>query len=273
MTPLQIISLGAGVQSSTMALMAAAGEITPMPDAAIFADTGAEPKEVYQWLDWLMPQLPFDVIKVKANGLNLTESQLLVRKSKKTGHNYVKCFIPSFLSAGGLLGRKCTTDFKVVPVRRAMRKLAGIHGKSVQDLRVVQWLGISLDEIQRMKTSVEPWMQFRHPLIEDKRMLREDCLKWMNAQGYPEPPRSACTYCPFHSNEEWRRVKASDDWESVVQFERDLQAAMKNQTNKRAAKGTPYLHRSCQPIDEVDFGMADPQMDMFNNECAGMCGV
>ncbi len=36
------ISLGAGVQSSTMALMAAAGEITPMPAAAIFADTQAE---------------------------------------------------------------------------------------------------------------------------------------------------------------------------------------------------------------------------------------
>lgn len=37
-----VLSLGAGVQSSTIALMAAAGEITPMPDAAIFADTSAE---------------------------------------------------------------------------------------------------------------------------------------------------------------------------------------------------------------------------------------
>lgn len=44
---LTIISLGAGVQSTTMALMAAAGELEPMPDAAIFADTGWEPKAVY----------------------------------------------------------------------------------------------------------------------------------------------------------------------------------------------------------------------------------
>jgi len=49
---LNIISLGAGVQSSTMALMAAHGEITPMPDCAIFADTQAEPKVVYTWLSW-----------------------------------------------------------------------------------------------------------------------------------------------------------------------------------------------------------------------------
>ena len=48
-----VLSLGAGVQSSTLALMAAAGEVTPMPDAAIFADTQAEPAGVYRWLDWL----------------------------------------------------------------------------------------------------------------------------------------------------------------------------------------------------------------------------
>lgn len=50
--PVHILSLGAGVQSSTLALMAAAGEITPMPQAAIFADTQAEPASVYKWLDW-----------------------------------------------------------------------------------------------------------------------------------------------------------------------------------------------------------------------------
>jgi len=37
---MNIISLGAGVQSSTMALMAAHGEITPMPDCAIRAIYG-----------------------------------------------------------------------------------------------------------------------------------------------------------------------------------------------------------------------------------------
>ena len=39
---LRVISLGAGVQSTTMALMAAHGEIGPMPDCAIFADTGCQ---------------------------------------------------------------------------------------------------------------------------------------------------------------------------------------------------------------------------------------
>ena len=64
-----IISLGAGVQSSTMALMAAHGEITPMPDCAIFADTQWEPRGVYQWLSWLETQLPFPVHRVTAGSV------------------------------------------------------------------------------------------------------------------------------------------------------------------------------------------------------------
>ena len=64
-----IISLGAGVQSSTMALMAAKGEITPMPDCAIFADTGWEPVRVYEWLDWLETQLPFPLYRVSKGNL------------------------------------------------------------------------------------------------------------------------------------------------------------------------------------------------------------
>ena len=41
---LRALSLGAGVQSTTMALLAAHGEVGPMRDCAIFADTGWEPR-------------------------------------------------------------------------------------------------------------------------------------------------------------------------------------------------------------------------------------
>ena len=49
---LRILSLGAGVQSSTLLMKIYNGEIAPV-DAAIFADTGNEPKEVYDWFEFL----------------------------------------------------------------------------------------------------------------------------------------------------------------------------------------------------------------------------
>jgi hypothetical protein len=67
---LRILSLGAGVQSTTMALMAAHGEI-PMPDYAVFADTKAEPAAVYEHLRWISGGnvLPFPVVTVTGGSL------------------------------------------------------------------------------------------------------------------------------------------------------------------------------------------------------------
>ena len=56
---LRVLSLGAGVQSTVMALMTMTGEIKDKPDCAIFADTGAEPKNVYKHLEWLIKQLDY----------------------------------------------------------------------------------------------------------------------------------------------------------------------------------------------------------------------
>lgn len=50
---MNVISLGAGVQSTTLLLMAVHGEITPKPEYAIFSDTGWEPTKVYKHLELL----------------------------------------------------------------------------------------------------------------------------------------------------------------------------------------------------------------------------
>ena len=51
-----VLSLGGGVQSTTLALLAFRGEL-PLPEAAVFADTGWEPPAVYDNLAWLREQL------------------------------------------------------------------------------------------------------------------------------------------------------------------------------------------------------------------------
>jgi len=91
------ISLGAGVQSSTMALMAAHAEITPMPEAAIFADTQDEPKSVYRWLEWLTGKLPFPVHIVTQG--HLREDGISIRTSRKSGKQYIRTLIPMFTAS------------------------------------------------------------------------------------------------------------------------------------------------------------------------------
>ncbi len=73
---LVVISLGAGVQSSTMALMAANGEL-PKPDCAIFADTGYEPKAVYRYLEFLKKVLPYPIYNVSKG--NIRDDMLAAR--------------------------------------------------------------------------------------------------------------------------------------------------------------------------------------------------
>jgi len=274
---MQIISLGAGVQSSTMALMAARREIGPMPDAAIFADTQAEPSSVMDWLDWLETKLPFPVYRVTAGSLE--NDELRIRRSGKTGKLYLDGSIPAFVlkpdGKKGLLGRKCTADYKIIPLQRKVKELTGIKRAGRGVVGAQMWIGISTDEAHRMKPSRVDYIENTYPLI-DVGFSRADCLTWMLKNGYPTPPRSACRFCPFHSDSEWMRIKEEepDEFLKVIKFERELQGAALKQ---EVLKGIPYLHDSCKPIDEIDFslliGDSHKQMDMFGNECEGMCGV
>ncbi len=274
-TEYTFLSLGAGVQSSCLALMAARGELGPMPDAAIFADTQAEPKAVMEWLDWLEAQLPFPVYRVTAG--NLAEKAVELKQHQTKPIQYAKWLIPAFSRSKdgsiGILGRKCTQDYKVQPLRKKVRELAGIkHGQ--KEVTVTQWIGISWDELQRMKASRDPWCQMRWPLIE-RRMTRRQCLEWMESNGYPEPPRSACTFCPFHSNDEWRRLRDNDqsEFDDAVRFERHMQEVAKQDGLLR---DVPYLHRACVPLDQVDL-QTDIEKGQavfdFQSECEGMCGI
>lgn len=261
--------------------MAAAGGYGPMPEAAIFSDTGDEPLAVYRWLDWLEKQLPYPVYRVSM-GPKLSELATEVRLSKKSGNTYVKLGIPCFTEevveedqltlAGspvlrkinGIGMRQCTRTAKIEPIRRKLRELA--KGENV-----VQWIGISLDEAHRMKPSKDKWCENTWPLIELK-MTRADCLQWLREAGYPMPSRSACVYCPYHSDREWQRLKTEEpsEFDKAVEFEKRLQASY---AAASALRSVPWLHASRRPLETVDFSADAKQPDPFGNECEGMCGV
>jgi hypothetical protein len=267
---INILSLGAGVQSTTMALMAAHGEIKPMPDAAIFADTQSEPQTVYEHLEWLRSGnvLPFPVHTVTKGSLRNSVTQGVAE------NRFVSA--PFFTSAGnsggGILRRQCTREYKIDPLNKEMRRLAGYEPRQrIPENTVECWIGISLDEVIRMKDSRVRWVKNRWPLVE-KEMSRHDCLLWLDRNGYPKPPKSSCTFCPYHSDEMWRELRDNDhaSWADAV----EVDAAIRDSTTSGVERQV-FLHRSLKPLPEVDLTTLEDQgqLNMFNNECEGMCGV
>ena len=119
---LRVLSLGGGVQSTVMCLMAEAGDFGDRPDFAIFADTHWEPQGVYHTLDWLREQVSFPII-VTDNGRSLKDD--VTNGVNAQGKPWLT--IPAYLanedgSAAGINWRQCTKNYKLDPIRK---KIAG----------------------------------------------------------------------------------------------------------------------------------------------------
>jgi hypothetical protein len=159
----------------------------------------SEPAAVYRHLDWLEQHLPFPVYRVTAGSLR---NEIL---GAMMGMNRMDARPPFFTKSGGMVNRQCTHDFKLVPIQRKIRELIGLkpRQRGPKLPSVTQWIGISKDEAIRMKPSRYPCIVNRWPLIE-MNVTRSDCLKWRRDRGYPMPPKSECTFCPYHDNAQWR---------------------------------------------------------------------
>ncbi len=311
MADLRYLSLGAGVQSSTLALMIAAGEVEAI-DCAIFSDTQWESKATYAYLDWLCEpgRLPFPVHRVTAGSLR----QHVIdgaKSNSRDGDLDVYRGIPAYARRGeegmrralalhneraeawekdgrkgvepkpprdlGMLRRQCTREYKIAPITAKVRELLGLtHGQRVPKGTVVEQLtGISADEADRAKPAPEPWLKRLYPLL-DRRITRMGCLMWMRDHKYPDPPRSSCLGCPLHTIGEWKRLRAHDPegWRDAV----EVDEAIRNGLVGGVEAASLYLHARGVPlVDAVD--PPNGQADMFEtekvvtaDECEGMCG-
>jgi len=280
---LNILSLGAGVQSTTMALMAAHGEITPMPDCAIFADTGWEPKAVYDHLEWLCERLPFPVHRVTAGNIR-TDTLRMASGDPQTGRLAAAPFYTSTQNGEAApLRRQCTSHYKIEPIQQLIRSLLGLKPRQrTKDEMASVWIGISGDEAMRMRDSQVPYILHRFPLLERAIvrprvgnglwMTRQDCLKWLGRHEYPRPPKSSCIGCPYHSNEHWRRMRdeAPAEWADAVYVDKAIRGGFAKTRNEL------FLHRSLKPLDEVVLSSEDVGqlgLPLSSGDCEGMCGV
>jgi hypothetical protein len=261
---MNILSLGAGVQSSTILYMSIKKEIEK-PDLVIFADTGWEPKNVYEHVTYLKNLCEENNIlfKIVKNG-NIKNDIL-------SGNRFASLpfYIKNKDGSAGISRRQCTNEYKIIPINKYIREFLGYKKGQRIKQKVNVWKGISIDEIERIKPSALKWINFKYPLI-DKKMNRFDCINWCEKNGYKKPPKSSCIGCPFHSNHMWLDIKRNypNEWKEAVEIDQQIKKIKK-------FKGELYLHNSLKPLDEVflNENQLELNFDGFINECGGYCGV
>jgi len=264
MKEVHVLCLGAGVQSTTVYLL----------------------DDLH--LDWLerlgrTPILRRTVGKLGNDLIAATNSR---RKGINGGGRFAS--IPAFtaFSEGepiGIVKRQCTKEYKIEIIQKTIRReILGLPpGRPVpKDVLVHQHYGISFDERSRASRIYERYIGLRswrpHFPLLDRTWTRSDCLKFLETRVPQEVPKSACVFCPFHRDSEWRRLKETDSegWARAVEIDSGLRrpgAAVNRKLYQKL-----YLHKSCRPLAEIDFENRQTGFDFgigLENECEGGCGV
>jgi hypothetical protein len=247
---MRVLSLGWGVQSWTLAAMAALGEIPPV-DLALHSDTTHERASTYRFASehtaWL-----------EEHGLRV----VTVRpEAAEAVDRFGGVLVPAYTTDGhsrGQIKRQCTGDWKIAPMRRWLQQHR--NGQVVHLLR-----GISLDEWARAKDSDVKYITHEHPLL-DKRMTRGDCILWLQRHRLDVPERSACVFCPYQTRREWQGVRNGDLAHAIAVDEAIRQVRPPDAL---------YVHPSMQPLATLDLRTETErgQLELWANECEGACGL
>ena len=255
---MDVVSLGAGVQSSGIIIMMEEG-LLPKADLVVFADTGDEPRRVYEYLEYLKSIMTMPFVQVmKGDGLKAAIEAACRGELKRVST------LPLFTGGGGRIKRQCTWDYKVMPIRREIKQ----HTKKATVIR-----GISFDERHRATQSDVKWIKNAHPLV-DRQMTRQDIARLILKLGHPMPPKSACRICSNRCNAGWLEMRglAPDDFEAACRMDE----LMRNNLPKM--KEEVFIHRQCVPLRDADFekGIDPDQLALGGDgwaDCEGLCGV
>lgn len=253
------VSLGWGGQSFGLCAMSALG-ILPHIDVAIHADTGHERLATYGfakvWTPWLEAH-GIEVITVRNERHNVIENWT------STG-----LMIPAYTAyedgrPSGMLRRQCTHDWKISPIRRWLQ--ANRNGEQVE-----MWLGITLDEVTRMRQSDVGYITNVYPFVEilSRPWTRGMVIQWLKDNSLEVPVKSACVFCPFHDRETWRQIMKNAD------LDRSRAIAIDEQIRHTRPGYVCYLTSQLKPLVDCDFSneVDNGQLSLWGDEeCSGMC--
>lgn len=190
-----VVSYGGGTNSTAMLIAMALKGIKP--DLILFADTGGELPETYEWVntfsDWLESQGFPGVEWVKYSQAGTSRQKFTYSTLEE------ECLVKSLLPAKAYGSSNCSMKWKIQPVQKRTklyckdkniksmpRQLVGIHTGEMSRL---------LDKTGKMRDLVWEGIRQEYPLVEWG-LNQENCNALIKSVGLPVPSKSSCFFCP-----------------------------------------------------------------------------
>jgi len=174
-TKLKVLSLGAGVNSTALLVLKAQGKVDF--DLAIFADTGGEQPETYDYLEKTIK--PF-----------CEKHKIKLAIAKREGPDLFNQYWNDKLIPFRMY-RSCTDKFKIRVIKKFLLQ-------NYPNENIVSLIGYCKGEEKRAEHNCG----FEAPLIE-LGIDREGCKTIIVEAGLPLPMKSGCFFCPHQPMKSW----------------------------------------------------------------------
>lgn len=255
---MKILSCGAGMQSTALALMSCENKMkgmihdkVPIYDAIMFCDLGEEPIWVYKQVEFIknaceQAKIPFYIL----------DSNLFQDYMNNFGKKRVVSIPFWSIDENGKKGRmlrNCTLDYKINVMAKFVKHELLKYRKGQRLFEFDKkghemHIGFSYEEKHRCKDNPHPMFVNVYPLVE-KQLVRADNYKYILEVWGLETKASACTICPFHRNYFYKYIKDNhpEDFEKAVKFDNMLET----EQPKTKIKSKLYISRSRKRITEL----------------------
>jgi hypothetical protein len=208
------------------------------PDLILFADTGAELPETYQWVntfsDWLASN-NFPPVTVTERGLvPATRERKAIIKNWNTFYKnidwfcfslylgllsngnqlfeysnlYEKCITLKALPSRVFNRGECSINYKIRPQQSYLESL---YGDILGEIKIRMFIGFHSEEIGRLINKKEDpyetdFYRKEYPLIEWG-LNQKDCINLISSIDLGMPPKSSCFFCPNRKIKEVQELK------------------------------------------------------------------
>lgn len=236
---LKILSCGAGMQSTALALMSCENKKygikyheVPIYDAVIFCDLGNEPNWVYDQVNFIKKAC--DEVKIPFYVLNTHLYTDYIEYFGKKRVVSIPFWSVDENGKKGKMMRNCTLDYKINEIIKFVKyHLLGYQKYqrlNQQDFKAHEMhLGFSLEESKRCKENKHKMFVNKFPLVE-MNLTRDDNYKYILEEWGLDTKASACNICPFHTNYffEFMKDNHPDNYSSIIEFDEMLEREQPN---------------------------------------------